>query len=70
MNHEGERLHKKIQSCSPNKPIVFIYHSFGTYILASYLELYKPDRVIGMIDMGGAPIRYYPFLKQSFRAFD
>lgn len=32
----AEALNKKINEASLTKSIVFIYHSFGTYVFASY----------------------------------
>ena len=42
-----------------------VYHSFGAYIFAQYCQIFKNDRIIGIIDAGGAPIRFYPAI-QSF----
>jgi|688.fasta_scaffold1660926_1 predicted alpha/beta hydrolase family esterase len=53
-------LHKRINEVSKTKPIIMIYHSFGTYIFAQYCQMFKNDRIIGLIDVGGAPIRFYP----------
>lgn len=47
---------------SPSKPIILVYHSFGTYIAASYCQKFKNERIIGIIEVGGAPIRFYPVL--------
>ncbi len=40
-----------------------MYHSFGTFILIQYFKYYSSSRVVGLIDLGGVPIRFYPFLK-------
>jgi predicted alpha/beta hydrolase family esterase len=53
---------------SPAKPIVFVYHSFGSYTLAAYCRLFKNERVIGLIDAGGVPIRFYEAIKETFRS--
>ena len=34
------------------------YHSFGTYIVTTYLHLFPSKRIIGMIDLGGLPLRF------------
>lgn len=45
------------------KKIVIIFHSFGTFTFTTYLKLFKHDhRVSGIIDLGGASIRFYPLL--------
>lgn len=56
-------LHIKINEVSKTKPIIMIYHSFGTYIFAQYCQMFKNDRIIGLIDIGGAPIRFYPIAR-------
>jgi predicted alpha/beta hydrolase family esterase len=60
---EAHRLHKLIEQTFSSKPIVFVTHSFGDYILASYFHLYKNERVIGIINIGGIPIRSYPRIR-------
>lgn len=43
-----------------DKPLVFIFHSFGTTIVSALLRLYYSDylsRVKGMIPMGAYTIR-------------
>ena len=44
-----------------------VYHSFGTYIFAQYCHMFKNDRIIGIIDIGGAPIRFYPIIKSYLK---
>jgi pimeloyl-ACP methyl ester carboxylesterase len=63
----AQLLHEAIGRASKDKPIVVVYHSFGTYIFAQYCQIYKNDRIIGIIDAGGAPIRYYPTVKKFVR---
>lgn len=46
-----------------------MYHSFGTFVLINYLKYYNSSRVIGLIDLGGAPIRYYPFAKTFTKTY-
>lgn len=63
----AQLLHEAIGKASKNKPIVVVYHSFGTYIFAQYCQMFKNDRIIGIIDAGGAPIRFYPVAKTFVR---
>jgi predicted alpha/beta hydrolase family esterase len=62
-------LHDEINSRSKTKPIVFVYHSFGTYILIQYFKFYSSSRVVGLIDLGGAPIRFYPLFKTVYETY-
>lgn len=62
----AKMLHEDI-SKKGDKPIVMVYHSFGTYIFAQYCQMFKNDRIIGIIDVGGAPIRFYPIIKSYVR---
>lgn len=63
----AQLLHEAIGKKGKDKPIVVIYHSFGTYIFAQYCHMFKNDRIIGVIDVGGAPIRFYPILKSYLK---
>ena len=56
-------MHTKINQISTKKPIVFVYHSFGTFTLSVYLDKYPSERIIGMIDIVGAPIRMYQYVQ-------
>lgn len=48
--------------------VVVLYHSFGTFSLVNYLRLYGQDhRIAGLIDIGGASIRFYPLLRNFIR---
>jgi pimeloyl-ACP methyl ester carboxylesterase len=49
---------------------VLVYHSFGTYITSSYVYLFPSNRVIGMMDVGGAPLRFSPEIQESVAAMD
>ncbi len=40
-----------------------MYHSFGTYILTQYLKHFAKERVVGLIDIGGAPVSFYEYLR-------
>ncbi len=57
----------RINEVSKSKPIVFVYHSYGTYTLASYCHQFGGDRIIGLIDAGGAPIRFYNAIREGIR---
>lgn len=48
---------------SKDKPLIFIFHSYGTYIASTYFDLYASDRIVGIIGIGDAPIRFYNILK-------
>ena len=63
IKEEVERLHQLIYNMSKSKPIVFVSHSFGEYTLAAYLQQYPTKRVVGMISIGGPPVRVYPRIK-------
>ena len=63
MEKQVEVIRKYVLEHAENKKIVLIYHSFGTYLALVYLEVFKNDhRISGLIDIGGAPIRFYPVL--------
>lgn len=49
---------------SADKPIVMLYHSFGSYIAIQYLKHFPTHRIIGLIDIGGVPIRSYKILNE------
>ena len=51
-------LNDRINSVSETRPIVLSYHSFGTYIISTYLHLFPSKRVVGMIDLGGLPFTF------------
>jgi predicted alpha/beta hydrolase family esterase len=65
----AQQLHKKISEGSKDKPIIMVYHSFGTYIFANYCRFFSYDRIVGIIDIGGAPIRFYPVIQTFFSDF-
>lgn len=67
---QAKFLHTKINNCSKTKPLVFIFHSFGTYTVAAYFHLFPHDRIVGIIDIGAAPIRFYPFLQEFIRGME
>lgn len=52
-------MNERINEASSTKPIILVYHSFGTYIVSTYLSLFPNNRVIGMIDIGGVPLRFH-----------
>lgn len=56
-------MHKILSSIEKNKKIIFIYHSAGNFILSMYFYYFGNDdlysRIRGMIDIAGAPLRYY-----------
>jgi pimeloyl-ACP methyl ester carboxylesterase len=62
-DEQANILNETINNCSKTKPLVFVFHSFGTYIASSYFHLFPHDRIIGLIDIGGAPIRFNPYLQ-------
>lgn len=37
-----------------------MHHSFGSSVLVNYLRTYPDHKITGIIDTGGAPIRFYP----------
>ena len=47
------------------KRLVFVCHSFGCYVFAVYCQMFRTDRIIGIIDVGGVPIRFYPLIKEQ-----
>ena len=51
---------------NPEKDIVFVYHSFGTYNMSVYFHKYGTDRVKGLIEIGAAPIRHYLYITEMF----
>lgn len=60
---EMQRLHELFMSVPKQKKIVLVYHSFGSFILGLYLHFFKEqfpaNRLKGMIDIAGSPLRYY-----------
>ena len=63
MEKQVQVIRKYVLEHAENKKIVFVYHSFGTYLALAYLEVFKNDhKISGLIDIGGAPIRFYPVL--------
>lgn len=57
-------MEEKINQASKTKPVILAYHSFGTYIVSTYLEFFPKNRVIGMIDIAGLPLRFHPELHE------
>jgi predicted alpha/beta hydrolase family esterase len=49
---------------------VFACHSYGCYVFAVYCQLFNTDRIIGIIDVGGAPIRFYPAIHNQVANVD
>lgn len=47
-----------------DKKIIVVYHSFGSFTVGTYFDIYPDHRISGIIDVGGAPITFYPFLLQ------
>lgn len=46
--------------------LVFVCHSYGTYIASYYFKNFfnsKKDRIKGIIELGGGPIRLYKVLE-------
>lgn len=39
-----------------------MYHSFGTFVFVNYFRTYPDHKLTGIIDAGGAPLRFYPIL--------
>ena len=59
---EIQRLDELIRSIDPNKKIVLVYHSFGSFVLGTYLNVYGLKHLKflkGMIEISGSPIRFY-----------
>jgi pimeloyl-ACP methyl ester carboxylesterase len=52
------------------KPVVLVYHSFGTYLVSTYFSLFPNNRVIAMIDIGGLPLRFHPELREIVSMMD
>ena len=69
---QADSIHQLILSANNDKPIVFTYHSFGTFFWIAYLHFYPQiiKRTVGIIDLGGAPIRFYPLLKETLTIYD
>ena len=44
--------------------MVFVYHSFGSYAALVYFHLFHETPIKGIMDLGGAPIRFYPMIFQ------
>lgn len=63
-------MDQKINAASTTKPIVLICHSFGAFIMSTYLSLYASKRIIGMIDLVGAPTRIHSFLAELLLVID
>jgi predicted alpha/beta hydrolase family esterase len=63
-------LHARINEVSSTKPLVFACHSYGCYVFAVYCQMFNADRIIGIIDVGGAPIRFYPAIANQIRNID
>lgn len=61
---QAKNLEIKINQKSKTKPLVFVYHSFGTYLASTYFSMFPQNRIVGMIDIGGAPIRFTPFTRE------
>ena len=59
---EMQRLDELLRSIDPKKKIVLVYHSFGSFILGTYLSNYglkNLKSLKGMIEISGSPIRFY-----------
>ncbi len=56
---QAKMLADKINQYKEEK-LIILFHSFGTYITQTMFHHFKEikDRVIGMIDLGGAPVRF------------
>ena len=44
--------------------MVLVSHSFGDFIITTYFQMYKNDKIVGIVSIGGIPIRPYPRVKQ------
>lgn len=54
-------MNKLLSSIKKNK-IILVYHSAGNFILSMYFYYYGfsiAPKIKGMIDISGAPLRYY-----------
>ena len=63
--HEAKEIHKIVEEKGKDKDIIFIYHSFGTFMALTYFNLYPTTKVKGIIELGAAPIRINSVLKES-----
>lgn len=48
-----------------NKRIIIAFHSFGTFVLAKYINKYGGDRIFGIIDLAGMPITIFGALEHK-----
>ena len=44
--------------------IIFVYHYFGNYTALVYFHLFPETPIQGIVEIGGAPIRFYPIIAQ------
>ena len=65
-DYEVDILRAQIQSLYNDKvQIVLVFHSFGTFRAANYFRKYPDNhRITGIIDLGGAPVRFYPIIRK------
>jgi hypothetical protein len=62
-------IHEQLRN-RKDKPMVFIYHSFGSALMATLFRLYSAyyfPRVIGIIAIGFYPIRFVPLMTEEIK---
>ena len=64
-NYELKLLYDKIEEKRKGKEIIFIYHSFGSFLSYLFFQLYPQVKVKGIIDLGGVPLRFYPLIEET-----
>jgi pimeloyl-ACP methyl ester carboxylesterase len=67
MDNTCQEINKLIENNKFSQAI-FVYHSFGGSITAWFCSLF-PEKVKGLICLGGTPIRFYPILRDYAKAY-
>ena len=68
---EARKVSEAIERRGKDKDIVFLYHSFGTFIANVFFYLYpeQASRIKGIIELGGAPIQFYVVIRENLILF-
>ena len=67
MDNSSDEINKLIESNGFAEAFL-VYHSFGGSITAWFCSKY-PQKIKGLISLGGTPIKFYPILKDYAKAY-
>lgn len=69
-DNEAIRLSKIIDKINPNRKIIIMFHSFGSFLVLSYLKNFGDKKIAGLIDMGGIPITMYSIARDGIKLLE